>query len=304
MSVAFKRGSTTGPSDLAITVRDSLGQLIDPYNLKYAVYDATTSIDVLFGALNNTPVRASLGQYWAQVAIPADTNVGDWRIRWTIQESSTDPVYQSVQEFNVVGDNVITGFTGDLAVDKLIYRLRIMLGDNNPDRTYHFRPPASAKFIQGQTQVFGFVWEDEELLECIYIAINDANTRPPLTGFTLADIVTGGGAMGWSSLVLVRAAWFANMMQAQRWAVDSFDYSISGVSLNLSEKFTQYTALKDEYGAEFDKMVEQAKLTIKIVKGLRQQKYGIGISSALGPLSRPGVQSRANWISSSRPGSF
>jgi len=167
-----------------------------------------------------------------------------------------------------------------------------------------FRPPKSSKFIQGQTQVFGFVWEDEELLECIYIAINDANTRPPLTGFTLEDIVTGGGAMGWSSLILVRAAWFANMMQAQRWAVDSFDYSISGVSLNLSDKFTQYTALKDEYGAEFDKMVEQAKLTIKIVKGLRQMKFGIGISSALGPLSRPGVQSRANWISSSRPGSF
>jgi len=136
MAVAFKRGSTTGPSDLSITVRDSLGNLIDPYNLLYAIYDTTTGVDVLIGGLNNTPVRASLGQYWAQVSIPADANVGDWKIRWTIQESTTDPVYQSVQAFNVVGDSMITGFTGDASTDRLIYRLRIMLGDNNPDKNY------------------------------------------------------------------------------------------------------------------------------------------------------------------------
>jgi hypothetical protein len=136
MSVAFKRGSTTGPNDLSITVRDSTGALLDPYQLIYAVYDATSGVEVLYGSPVNTPVRTSIGQYYAQVVIPADGNVGDWRIRWTIQESASLPVYQSVQPFNVVGDSTITSLTGDANVDATIHSLRIMLRDNNPDRNY------------------------------------------------------------------------------------------------------------------------------------------------------------------------
>ena len=56
--------------------------------------------------------------------------------------------------------------------------------------------------------------------------------------------------------------------------------------------------MKDEYINEYDKLVEQNKLSIKIVKGLRQFRYGVGITSALGPLNRPGVQSRRNFIAS------
>ena len=136
MAVAFKRGSTTGPNDLQITVRDSGGLLIDPFRLEYAVYDATTGVEILMGSPVNTPVHISLGKYYAEVVIAADGNIGDWRIRWTIQEMAADPVYQSVQEFNVVGDATIVSFTGDVNLDKLLYSLRIMLRDNNPDRNY------------------------------------------------------------------------------------------------------------------------------------------------------------------------
>jgi hypothetical protein len=76
-------------------------------------------------------------------------------------------------------------------------------------------------------------------------------------------------------------------------------YSVSGVSLDL-EKSSKYQAMKDEYVAEYDKLVEAAKQSIKIIKGLRQAKYGVGVASALGPLSRPGVQSRRNWVSPDR----
>ena len=107
MAVAFKRGGTTGPADLAITVRNGSGTLIDPFRLQYAVFDATTGIEILQGSPVCYPVKISVGQYYAQVNIPADGNIGDWRIRWTIQETAADPVYQSVQEFNVVGDSKI-----------------------------------------------------------------------------------------------------------------------------------------------------------------------------------------------------
>ena len=72
-------------------------------------------------------------------------------------------------------------------------------------------------------------------------------------------------------------------------------YSISGVSLDI-EKSSKYQSMKDEYINEYDKLVEANKRSIKIIKGLQQARYGIGITSALGPLNRPGVQSRRNMI--------
>jgi len=136
MAVAFIRGSTTGASDLTITIRDVSNTLIDPYRLEYSIYDFSTGIEVLIGSPVNLPMRISLGQFFAQVVIAADANIGVWRIRWTIQETATDPVYQTVQEFQVLGSNVIPSFTGNANYDKLIYRLRILLRDNNPDRNY------------------------------------------------------------------------------------------------------------------------------------------------------------------------
>lgn len=220
MAVAFRRGSTTGPDDLNITVRDAGGNLIDPFRLEYAVYDATTGVEVLIGSPVNYPVNVSLGQYYADVVFAADANIGDWVIRWTIQETAADPVYQSVQEFNIVGDSTIVSFTGNSNLDALIYSLRILLRDNNPDRNYRFRPPASMKFIQGQTQVFGFIWEDEELLEYIYMAIDDFNTYPPVTDLIVDNL--WGSERRWRTAILLRAAAFAMFAIALNWIADEF----------------------------------------------------------------------------------
>lgn len=159
MAVAFKRGSTTGPNDLTITVRDAGGVLIDPYRLQYATYDNTTGVEVLIGSPVNYPIKISTGQYYAQVVIPADANIGDWLIRWTIQEISTDPVYQSVQDFNVVGDSAIVSFTGDANLDALIHSLRIILRDNNPDRNYSVDGKESV-LIRCENKYFSISLED------------------------------------------------------------------------------------------------------------------------------------------------
>jgi hypothetical protein len=301
MAVAFRRGATTGPSDLIITVRNTVGNLIDPYRLEYAVYDVTTGIEVLMGSPVNTPIRLSIGQYYAQVVIAADANIGDWLIRWTIQEAAADPVYQSVEQFNVVGDSMIVSFSGNPNIDNLVYSLRILLRDNNPDRNYHFRPPSHERFIQGQTQVFGFIWEDEELLEYIYMAIDDFNSRPPTTGIDVGNLF--GSERRWRTTILIRAAAFACFAIAMNWIADEFNYSISGVSLDL-DKSSKYMSIKDEYISEYDKIVEANKRSIKIIKGLRQFRYGIGITSALGPLSRPGIQSRRNMIEAGSVGTW
>lgn len=248
MAVAFLRGTTTGPSDLSITARDINNNLIDPYQLFYAIYDFTTGIEVLQGPPTNTPVRASIGQYFAQITIPADGNIGVWRIRWTIQETPTDPVYQSVQEFQIVGSSVIpVSFSGDANTDGLIYSLRTFLRDNNPDKNYRFRAPSSEKFIQGQTQVFGFIWEDEELYEYLLWAVDDFNSRPPTTGINLANL--GSSERRWRTTILIRAAAFACMAIAMNWIADEF-------SVHQDERLTVQDKNGDEYSVTIKELFD------------------------------------------------
>lgn len=159
-----------------------------------------------------------------------------------------------------------------------------------------FRPPSHEKFLQAQTQVFGYIWEDEELYEYLLMAVDIFNATPPVTGITLTTMPDR-----WRTVVMLRAAAFACAAVALNWIADEFTYSISGVSLDI-EKSSKYESMKSNFIEEYEKAEEKAKRSIKIIKGLRQPRYGIGISSALGPYSRPGVQSRRNFISGFRRG--
>ena len=170
MAVAFLRGTTTTANDLAITVRDNSNNLIDPYVLEYAVFDYTTGVEVLIGSPVNTPLRISTGEYYAEVVIAADANIGLWRIRWTIQETSVSVVYQSVQEFQVVGSNVVVSVTGDANFDALIHSLRIILRDNNPDRNYSVDGKEKIKIRANNKE---FILSLEELYEIIEDGKND-----------------------------------------------------------------------------------------------------------------------------------
>lgn len=170
MAVAFMRGSTTGPDDLTITVRDSSNVLIDPYILEYAVFDYTTGVEVLIGSPVNTPLQISTGLYYADVVIAGDANIGLWRIRWTIQETAVSAVYQSVQEFQVVGSGVITSITGDANFDALVHSLRIILRDNNPDRNYSVDGKEEIKIKVSNEE---FILSLEEFYEIIEDGKND-----------------------------------------------------------------------------------------------------------------------------------
>jgi len=83
-----------------------------------------------------------------------------------------------------------------------------------------FRPPASEKFIQGQTQVFGFIWEDEELLEYLYMAVDDFNSRPPTTGIEFFNL--WGTERRWRTTIIMRAAAFACFAIAMNWISEEF----------------------------------------------------------------------------------
>ena len=296
MSVAYQPGQTLTQDDLKILIRDNLGNLVDPYYIRYSIFDYTTGVEVLIGTPDQIPSTMGVGQYYVNTTIPLDANIGDWLVRWNFRETAASPIVQVVQEFNIVAKDVKTDITSDTNEQLMIRRLRIILRDNNPDRNYRFRPPASEKFIQSQAQVFGYVWEDYELYEYLLMAVDFFNTAPPVTGITLLQTPER-----WRSVVILKAASLACGALALNWIVDEYDYSISGVSLSI-EKSSKYQSMKDSFENEYDKILELAKRSIKIAIGLKQPRYGIGISSALGPYSSPGVQSRRNYVSGFRGG--
>lgn len=291
MSVAYQPGQTLTQDDLKILIRDSVGNLVDPYYIRYSLFDYTTGVEVLIGAPDQVPATVGTGQFYVSTTIPLDANIGDWIVRWNFRESVGSPLVQVVQEFNIVATTVVTSITNDSSEQVMLRRLRIILRDNNPDRNYRFRPPSQEQFLQAQTQVFGYVWEDYELYEYLLMAVDFFNTAPPVTSIALNQTPDR-----WRSVVLLKAASIACGALALNWIVDEYDYSISGVSLSI-EKSSKYQSMKESFEAEYDKVLELTKRSIKLIVGLSQPRYSVGISSALGPYSRPGVQSRRNYTS-------
>lgn len=74
-------------------------------------------------------------------------------------------------------------------------------------------------------------------------------------------------------------------------------YSIGGVSLDLN-KSSMYESLKSGIEAEFSRQLAEHKKGVLYIKGLSQHKYGMGLSSALGPFSGSGLQNRRNFLGS------
>jgi hypothetical protein len=289
MAVVFYPGQTLGQDDLKISIRDSGGQYVDPFYIRYSLFDNTTGVEVLIGAPDRIPATTGTGMFYVNATLPLDANIGDWVVRWNFRETAISPLVQVAQEFGLVKIEVIKSITGNDTGDLLLRRLRILLRDFHPDRNYRFRPPSSEKFLQAQAQVFGYLWEDEELYEFVLMAIDDFNTAPPVTGIDINNMPDR-----WRTTLLMRAAGMACGAMTVNQIADEFNYSISGVSLSI-ERSSKYESMKRNFYEEADKSRDLAQRSIKIIKGLKQARYGVGISSALGPYSKPGTQSRRNF---------
>jgi hypothetical protein len=72
-------------------------------------------------------------------------------------------------------------------------------------------------------------------------------------------------------------------------------YSIGGVSLDL-EKSSKYQSAYDTLKGTFDEQLERAKQTVKVIRGLQQPKYGMGIRSAFGPHTSAGSLTPRKFI--------
>jgi len=293
--VVYYPGQTLSEGDLYINIRNHLGNQVDPYSIGYEVYQRISGLEVLISPQNQQPLRLGVGHYYANYLIPSDSLAGDYFIKWTFQETPSSNISNATQEFAVVTGSIIVESPYTDPAKGLIRKLRFLLRDNNPDRNYHFMPPAQEEVIQGFTQKFGYVWEDEELYEYIDFSVEVVNNMPPLEGWSIDSMPSR-----LSGLVLSQAAATALRALAINWAHEEWAGDVSGVGLNL-EKSSKYMALKENFESSFDKQISEYKeFGVRYIRGLRQPRFGVGVTSALGPFSRVGVQSRRNYIGGDR----
>lgn len=295
MAVSFYRGQQLGRGDLTIYLANANGTPSDAAEITYALYDFTTGQEVMVGGPRRAPMNPAVGEYYASVIIPLDANLGSYRIRWTFRELVGGPLQQALQEFEVAdkqGTAVIPVLSS--CQTDLVRRLRVLLRDNDPDRNYHFRPPTHEETIRQYSRVFGFVWEDDELVEYLESSKDMISLAPPLTPFGDLDSMCSQYP-AWKTLLITGGMFWALQALRINWIQEEFSYSIGGVSLDL-DRSSKYESAASSMSEQFDKMLEKAKATVNVVRGLQQPRYGMGIRSAFGPYSGRGVLSPRKFL--------
>jgi hypothetical protein len=302
MAVCFSVGTELGRNDLSIFLVDELGVPVNAAEIYYSIYFVDESvgppgIEVLIGPEQRIPVNPSVGEYYAALLVPPGASAGDYRIRWTFRRTLMDEYQEVVQEFGV--SNPASCTDGQPLMSNceagLVDKLRVMIRDNNPDRNYHFRPPEQEGVVGKYNRVFGYIWEDHELLCYLQMSLDWFNSFPPATPGISSLNALCTQMPQWRTFILWGAAVHALFALSINWVADEFDYSIGGISLSL-EKSSKYESLKNNAEGQFDKATEAKARTVKFIRGVQQSKFGFGVRSSFGPNVGRGVLSPRSFV--------
>ena len=227
MGVVFQRGQQLGRKDLNFFLTNASGHPTNAYEIYYAIYDFTTGSEVLVGDPQRNPQNPEVGEYFAPICIPTDANIGSFRIRWYFRQAVGKPLHSIVQEFEVAGFSqpLLTLPSLTPLGNDLVRRLRILLRDSWPDKHARFRPPTHEDTLNQFNRVFGYLWDDYELVEFLERSLDMIGASPPRTPFrTFEDLVQQYPE--WRTLLLTGAMQYALMAMMIHWVGEQF--SVAG----------------------------------------------------------------------------
>jgi hypothetical protein len=292
----FSPGYVLQRGDIDIFLVDGSNLPLNVYEITYALYyvDPVTLLEILIGSATRTPVNPQIGEYYASFMVPPSATLGTYRIRWSFKQTAGSATTTVVQDFTVADKTAIVQ-TYTQHQMAMIWSLRVLLRDQNPDKFYKFRPPEHEGHVGQFNRVFGQIWEDAELLEYLERALDWWNMMPPETErLSTIDLLVSQKRV-WRTPVLWGAIVHAATALSFNWVAEEFSYSIGGISLDI-EKSSKYESLKQNAEQQLDKAAEAKLTTTKFIKGLQQSKYGLGVRSAFGPMVGRGVLSPRAFI--------
>lgn len=161
---------------------------------------------------------------FAEVADAESLRVGDPVVVVVAEQARVVPVthHRQVESRPVMYDLTIED-NHNLVLEKS--RLKV---HNSPDRNYHFRPPTHEGTIGCYNQVFGYIWEDDELIEYLKITLDKWNMQPPETEELCTLDAVCQRKPAWKAALLWGAVVHAAMALAFNWVADEF--SVGGNS--------------------------------------------------------------------------
>ena len=263
---SLKQSQTVAKEDLNVFFYVA-GTLSDPFVVTYTLYESTTGTDQVIGLPDRTPIKFATGSYYAPWTIADDEPVGLHKISWKYRESATSEIKIDTEEFQIIPPCSAMHQDYPDFVLYLIQQLRAKLRDINPDRDYHFSPPSSEQTIAGFTRTRGYRWPDQQLYFHLMQAANYINLIPPDTDFRLDNYPAV-----WQPLLLQQAMVYALWDLAILWINEEFNYSLNGISLDIS-KSNKYQGAATSMQDQLNTSLENAKRRIHIIKGLGQSRY-------------------------------
>ena len=276
-------GKTLGPGDLTLMVRDEQGVPVVPLALTYTIMAKDEMGNkILVSDPRKTPVLQETGLYYAAFTIPSSWGDGAYQIVWHLQQTADVPEISILEDFAIMTLRPGTGgmeapsvlMAQRLKISQkaadLIWSVRELLSDTNPDRNYHFRPPNRAKTVAGYTSRVGFIWEDPTILRFLKLCIAQINTANPkaIYSYTVDTIPDDN----WGQCAALGAAAKCLTAEAARWVADEFEYSLNGVSLSL-EKGAKYQSLGQQFNEEFKEWMVPLTANRPASRGMRQMSF-------------------------------
>jgi len=108
MAIAYSRGSTLGPKDLYIYIRDDKGVFIDPAIIYYEVFKYNKGALDDMSSLVVPPIKIEAGKFYAPIKVPNDAPLGTYYIRWSIKKTETSKAFAVENRFAIVNTPRVT----------------------------------------------------------------------------------------------------------------------------------------------------------------------------------------------------
>ncbi|MFA5999555.1 MAG: hypothetical protein WC783_01040 [Candidatus Paceibacterota bacterium] len=295
MASIFTRKYITRPEDTSVYFYvDHI--LRDPIAVHFTVYYVDGSVERMIGVPEIEATRVSTGVWYARFQIPEDAPYGDYRLDFTYTQRSIDgsDIESSVSQLFEVASMIPVTMTAS----QITYAdsLRTLLRDNNPDAYYRFAPPVATNIISGFTEEKGYLWQDEELLVFIDIALASFESTWTASGASYDINRLSLLNHRYKAYVLYVAAAEALFAEAVRWISEEFTYDVEGHSLSI-DRHSKFETMAGAFYDRAEKELEKIQGGTLFVRGVKA-RYGISRGAALGPrISGPGLLS---YLQSSR----
>jgi len=282
MARVFYKGQTLTPNDLKIILRDVDGSVFDPAELTYTLVD---SLNIpLSGLVNQIPTRTSIGTWFADTTIPSSAVEGEYFILWKIKETLMSDYVEYKDFFDIIGDSASSKMSYPESLSSLLHKLRIRLGDNDPDRNYRFAPPKSPNEVNNFTTNHGFIWQDYELISFLEDSVGQVNWYMRGGALTVESVPPMLKPM-----VLLGAMVYAVEALSLIWIQDEFGYSLNGISLDLTKSEKYRSALNDLRESLRQELENLQNNRSHVIKGLRQNRFSVGYSYGRGQYTYRGA---------------